>query len=96
LSSPLAKKWEIKDVLGDDINLGVSVEGDLEIGRRGHPVTVTIEDEVSGEVLEVNHVESAFLVIEDKRKSTSGWLAIAIGEVKTFGKKCWDFWQKQR
>ncbi len=86
LSSPLAKKWEIKDVLGDDINLGVSVEGDLEIGRRGHPVTVTIEDEVSGEVLEVNHVESAFLVIEDKRKSTSGWLAIAIGEVKTLGK----------
>lgn len=86
LDSPLARKWEMSDVLENEMEAGVSVEGDLEIGRKGHPVTVVIEDEVSGEVLEVNHVESAFLVIEDKRKSTSGWLAVAIGEIKTLGK----------
>lgn len=86
LSSPLAKEWRMGGDFKDEVNAGVSVEGDLEIGRKGHPVTVTIEDEVSGEVLEVNHVESAFLVIEDRRRNTSGWLAIAIGEVKTLGK----------
>ena len=85
-SSPLAEEWKVKSGFKDEMNAGVSVEGDLEIGRKGHPVTVTIEDEVSGEVLEMNHVESAFLVIEDKRRSTSGWLAVAIGEVKTLGK----------
>ena len=71
LKSPLSKEWEVGMDLEDKASVGVSVEGDLEIGRKGHPVTVIIEDEVSGEVLEVNHVESAFLVIEDKRKNTS-------------------------
>jgi len=86
LNSPLAEEWRVGGGFKDEVNAGVSVEGDLEIGRKGHPVTVTIEDEVSGEVLEVNHVGSAFLVIEDKRRNTSGWLAVAIGEVKTLGK----------
>ena len=86
LNSPLGKGWKEIRVGDDGLESGVSVEGDLEIGRKGHPVTVVIEDEVSGEVLEVNHVESAFLVIEDKRRSTSGWLAVAIGEIKSLGK----------
>ena len=86
LESPLSEEWEMGIDIEDKASVGVSVEGDLEIGRKGHPVTVVIEDEVSGEVLEVNHVESAFLVIEDKRKNTSGWLAVAIGEIKTLGK----------
>lgn len=84
--SPLADGWDVKEDFEDKMGVGVRIEGDLEIGERGHPVTVVIEDEVSGEILEMNHVESAFLVIEDKRKSTSGWLAVAIGEVKTLGK----------
>lgn len=86
--SPLGDDWETesKEVEDEGKDVGLSVEGDLEIGRKGNPVTLVIEDEVNGEILEVNHVESAFLVVEDKRKNSSGWLAVAIGEIKTLGK----------
>jgi len=77
---------EVEDFFDEEETRGVSIEGDLDIGKKGHPVTLMIEDEVSGEVLEMNHIESAFLVIEDKRKSDSGWLAVAIGEVKSLSK----------
>jgi len=31
--------------------------------------------------LEVNHVNTALLVIEDSRRSSSGWLSVAIGSL---------------
>ncbi|HEX9008578.1 MAG TPA: hypothetical protein VF837_04940 [Patescibacteria group bacterium] len=55
------------------------ISGDLGIGKKGNPVTILVEDELTGETLEVNNVRSAFLVLEDTRKSTNGWLAMAIG-----------------
>ena len=60
----------------------VVISGNLGIGEKGNPVTILVEDEVTGESLEINHVESAFVVVEDKRNSSLGWLAIAVGEVK--------------
>ena len=53
------------------------ISGDMGIGKKGNPVTILIEDEMSGETLEINNVRSAFLVLEDTRKSTNGWLAMA-------------------
>lgn len=58
------------------------VSGDLNLGKSGNPVTVLVEDEVTGEALEINGVRSAFLIIEDDRKNQNkGWLAMAIGSI---------------
>lgn len=75
------------DELGD-IALDMSwpkemmISGDLGIGKRGNPVTIFIEDEVTGETLEINNIRSAFLVLEDTRKTTNGWLAMAVGGIE--------------
>ncbi len=61
---------------------GLAVAGELNIGRSGNPVTIFIEDEETGEVLEVNHVQSALLLIEDQRTASSGWLSLAIGSIE--------------
>jgi len=61
------------------------ITGNMNLGRSGNPVTVYIEDEVTGEQLEVSGVRNAFLIVEDTRKSTSGWLALAIGSVEKMG-----------
>lgn len=73
----------------DEMNAGeeeeskdIVISGNLGIGERGNPVTILVEDEVTGESLEINHVDSAFVVVEDKRRTSTGWLAIAVGEVK--------------
>lgn len=60
---------------------GLAISGQLNIGKNGNPVTIYIEDEETGEVLEVNHVNTALLVIEDSRRSSSGWLTVAIGSL---------------
>ena len=73
------------DEMGEDEEVGekdIVISGNLGIGERGNPVTILVEDEITGESLEINHVESAFVVVEDKRRSTTGWLAVAVGEVK--------------
>ena len=57
------------------------VSGDLSLGKNGNPVTILIEDEVSGEQLEVSGVRNAFLIIEDSRKRIPGWLAMAVGSM---------------
>ena len=57
------------------------VSGDLGIGKKGNPVTIVVEDEITGEMLEINNVNSAFLIVEDARKNTNGWLALAVGGV---------------
>lgn len=61
---------------------GLAVAGELNIGRNGNPVTILVEDEETGEVLEVNHVKSAILLIEDQRKNSNGWLSVAIGNIE--------------
>ncbi len=57
------------------------VSGDLSLGKNGNPVTILIEDEVTGEQLEVSGVRNAFLIIEDSRKKAPGWLAMAVGSM---------------
>lgn len=60
---------------------GLAISGRLNIGKSGNPVTIYIEDEETGETLEVNHVNTALLVIEDSRRSSNGWLSVAIGSL---------------
>lgn len=61
---------------------GLAVTGKLSIGKNGNPVTICIEDEETGETLEINHVQSALLVVEDRRSHSSGWLSIAMGSIE--------------
>lgn len=58
------------------------ISGDMGIGKSGNPVTIFIEDEVTGETLEINNIRSAFLILEDTRKNTNGWMAMAIGGIE--------------
>lgn len=60
---------------------GLAVTGKLSLGKNGHNVTIVVEDEETGETLEMNHVQTALLVIEDKRSQSSGWLSVAIGNM---------------
>lgn len=60
----------------------VVVSGNLGVGGGGHPVTVVIEDEVNGQILEINNVKRALVMIEDNRLSSQGWLSLAIGEIE--------------
>lgn len=60
----------------------ITVSGKLGIGAQGHPVTLVVEDEVTGEVLEINNVQRALLIIEDTRQSGKGWLSMVVGEVE--------------
>ena len=58
------------------------ISGNLELGHSGNPVTIYLEDEVTGEQLEVSGVKNAFLILEDTRRTSSGWLALAIGSIE--------------
>ncbi len=64
---------------------GMMVNGDLDLGKSGNPVTIFIEDEVTGEQLEISGVRNAFLIVEDSRKKVSGWLALAVGSMDKMG-----------
>ena len=66
---------------GDSWPKEMMISGDLGIGKKGNPVTIVVEDEITGEVLEINNISSAFLIIEDSRKNTNGWLSLAVGGV---------------
>jgi len=61
------------------------ITGNMNLGKSGNPVSIYIEDEITGEQLEVSGVKNAFLIVEDTRKSTSGWLALAIGSMEKMG-----------
>ncbi len=78
MDSPILDQEE-ENVL--EMPSGLAISGQLNIGKNGNPVTIYIEDEETGETLEVNHVSTALLVIEDSRRSSSGWLSIAIGSL---------------
>jgi len=66
---------------GDSWPREMMINGDLGIGTKGNPVTIMVEDEITGELLEINNVSSAFLMIEDSRRNTNGWLSLAVGNV---------------
>jgi hypothetical protein len=76
--SPLLDEMDAEEEGVKDI----VISGNLGIGEKGNPVTIVVEDEITGESLEINHVESAFVVVEDQRRSSSGWLAVAVGKVE--------------
>ena len=59
--------------------------GELEVGKAGNPVTISILDETTGESMEINHVSNALLVVEDRRRSTNGWLSLLIGDLDKIG-----------
>lgn len=63
----------------------VVMSGKLNIGRGGSPVTVTVKDEVSGETMEISNVGNALLMIEEKRRSSGGWMSLIFGDVKKIG-----------
>jgi len=73
---------EIKDYLGNNWPQEMIISGNLELGKTGNPVTIYFEDEITGEQLEISGVKNAFLILEDTRKTTSGWLALAIGSIE--------------
>lgn len=60
----------------------VVMSGRLNIGKSGNPVTITVEDEVTGEVMEISNVSSALLMIEEARRSSSGWMSLIFGDLK--------------
>jgi|SRR5688572_13851857 len=56
-----------------------------ELGLGGNPVTIVVIDEVTGMEMEINHVKNALFVIEDKRKNSSGWLSLVVGDIEKVG-----------
>lgn len=61
------------------------LSGEMEVGKGGNPVTISILDETTGESMEINHVANALLVIEDKRSSSNGWLSLLVGDLDKVG-----------
>lgn len=76
---------ELKDYFGNNWPQEMIISGNLELGKSGNPVTIYFEDEVTGEQLEISGVKNAFVILEDTRKTTSGWLALAIGSIEKMG-----------
>lgn len=61
------------------------MSGDLAVGKNGNPVTISVIDEISGEVMEISHVQNALIVVEDKRSRSSGWLTLFLGDLDKVG-----------
>lgn len=86
LADDLLRKWEdeapeamrIEGRLNDRKTV---LSGKLEVGARGHPVSILIIDEVSGAEMEFNHVHSAVIMIEEKRRGSNGWLSLIVGNL---------------
>ena len=70
------------EMVGADV---MSITGEMELGKDGHPVTVTITDEVTGAMMEINHIKSGMILVEDSRTQTSGWLTMVIGDIDKIG-----------
>lgn len=79
------KNDPIDNYVGSNWPQEMLITGNLELGKSGNPVTVYLEDEVTGEQLEVSGVKNAFLILEDTRRTSSGWLALAIGSIEKVG-----------
>lgn len=61
------------------------ISGEMGIGKDRNPVTIIVMDEVTGAEMEMAHVKNAMIVVEDERKSTSGWLSLIIGDTYKLG-----------
>jgi len=70
-----------REKLDEDAAQEVVMSGKLNIGKGGNPVTITVEDEVTGEVMEINNVGSALLMVEEVRRSSSGWISMIFGDL---------------
>lgn len=93
-NSPLNESWwsdeadddfaqRVEDLAEDGETMMIS--GEMGLGKDRHPVTILITDEVTGAEMEMTHVKNALVVVEDERKSTSGWLSMVIGDVEKLG-----------
>ncbi|EKD52951.1 MAG: hypothetical protein ACD_61C00190G0009 [uncultured bacterium] len=80
-----SKSTSVDDYVGNNWPQEMLITGNLELGKSGNPVTVYLEDEVTGEQLEVSGVKNAFLILEDTRRTSSGWLALAVGSIEKMG-----------
>lgn len=78
---------EVSDVRlkKDDEEEQLVMSGRMDIGQRGKPVTVLIEDEETGEALEINHVRNVLILMEDSRRSSNSWLSLVVGNVDKVG-----------
>lgn len=86
LADELYQKWEDEapepmEIEGQLNQKKTVLSGRLELGARGHPVTILIADEVTGAEMEFNHVANAMLMIEEKRKGSTGWVSLIVGRV---------------
>lgn len=57
------------------------MSGELQLGKDGGPVTIVVRDE-EGSELEFSNVSQAWLMIEEKRKSSTGWISLVVGDVE--------------
>ncbi|HCQ31328.1 TPA: hypothetical protein DIU27_03025 [Candidatus Collierbacteria bacterium] len=78
-------KNDLGDYVGDNWPQEMLISGNLQLGKSGNPVTIFLEDEVTGEQLEISGVKNAFLILEDTRRTSSGWLALAVGSIEKVG-----------
>ena len=86
LADELIRQWEEEapesiEVEGQLNDRKTMLSGRVEVGARGHPVTVVIIDEVTGSELEFNHIHNALLMLEEKRRASFGWLSMVVGSV---------------
>ena len=86
LAEELLKKWD--EEAPDEVKIEGRLDGSktrlsgkMEIGAAGHPVSILVMDEVTGAELEFNHVHNALLMVEEKRRGSSGWVSLVAGSV---------------
>ncbi len=89
LVTDIYPEWEEEQLETElELSKGTSDEALVisgELGLGGNPVTILVIDEVTGMEMEINHVKNALFVIEDKRKNSSGWLSLVIGDIEKVG-----------
>ncbi len=78
-------KNDMDDYVGNNWPQEMLIAGNLDLGKTGNPVTIFLEDEITGEQLEISGVKNAFIILEDTRRTSSGWLALAIGSIEKMG-----------
>ncbi len=86
LADDLLRKWEEEapeplELEGRLDERKTMLSGSVGVGAHGHPVTIVIVDEISGAEMEFNHVHNAVLMIEEKRKGSTGWMSLVVGNV---------------
>jgi hypothetical protein len=90
LVSEIYPDWADEEELETELEISSGSEEEAmvisgELGLGNNPMTITLTDEVTGMEMELTHVKNALLVIEDQRKSSSGWLSLVIGDIEKVG-----------